>query len=434
MNKNRQKKNAAIGAFLSSVIGSTVLGLSAASFSPACASALSHAQDAAQPAIARRLGAIKAINGSTITLTPDSGPEIAVTVQPNARLLRIAPGEKDVKNAASIQLSDLQVGDRVRVRGTASTDAASIAALEIIVIPTSVVAAVSEQMRQDWQKRGVGGPVTAVDPAAGTVTISTSSFAGKKSVVVHTSKSTILHRYAPDSSKPEDAKPTTLQDIHIGDQLRARGDRNADGTELTAEEIYAGNFPNVEGLIKTIDASTGVISVQDVLSKKTVQLKITTDSQLHKIPEEMARRVAMRLKAALPPGVPGAPMNSSASSSSAAPVGAAPVSGTAPAGGGTGGGGAPGGMGAGSGGARSGGGGFDFQRQLDLTPAVAVADLHKGDAVVILATEGTPSGGSTVIKLFSGVEPILQAAPSGSQAMMLAPWSLGGAPGGDAGP
>ena len=45
-----------------------------------------------------------------------------------------------------------------------------------------------------------------------------------------------------------------------------------------------GNFPNVEGLIKSIDASTGVISVQDVVSKKTVQLKITADSQLHKIP------------------------------------------------------------------------------------------------------------------------------------------------------
>jgi hypothetical protein len=425
MNKKRHKKNAAIVAFLS-----MVMGVSAASFSSeSFASAIP--QDAAQPAIARRLGAIKAINGSTITLAPDSGPEIAVTVQPNARLLRIAPGEKDPKNATPIQLSDLQVGDRVRVRGTASADASSIAALEIIVIPTSVVAAVGEQMRQDWQKRGIGGPVTAVDPAAGTVTISTSSFAGKKSIVVHISKSTILHRYAPDSAKPEDAKLTTLQDIHIGDQLRARGDRNADGSELTAEEIYAGNFPNVEGLIKTIDASTGVISVQDVLSKKTVQLKITGDSQLHKIPAEMANRFAARVKAALPPGMPGAPMNSSASSSSGAPAGAAPASGTGSAGGGTPGGGM--GAGVGAGGARS-GGGFDFQRLLDQTPAVALADLHKGDAIVVLATEGTPSGGSTVIKLFSGVEPILQAVPSGSQAMMLAPWSLGGAPGGDAGP
>ncbi len=430
MKQKRQKKNAAILAFLV-----TLTGVSAVNFSsPAFASAVGAAQDAAQPAVTRRIGSIKAVSGNSITLTPDSGPAIAVTVQPSARLLRIAPGEKDLKTATPIQLSDLQVGDRVRVRGTASADGASIAALEIIVIPAAVVAAVSEQMRQDWQKRGLGGPVTAVDPAAGTVTISTSSFAGKKSIVVHTSKSTILHRYAPDSAKPEDAKPITLQDIHVGDQLRARGDRNADGTEMTAEEIYAGNFPNVEGLIKTIDASTGVISVQDVLSKKIVQLKVTPDSQLHKIPTEMAQRFAARVKAALPPGLPGASMNSSSGAAANRPstggysAGAGTTGETTPGGAGAG-----AGMAAGSAGPRSGGGGFDFQRLLDQTPAVTLADLHKGDAIVVLATEGTPSGGSTVIKLFSGVEPILQAAPNGSQAMMLAPWSLGGAPGGDSG-
>jgi hypothetical protein len=57
--------------------------------------------------------------------------------------------------------------------------------------------------------------------------------------------------------------------------------------------------------------------------------------------------------------------------------------------------------------------------------------LHKGDAVVILSTEGA-TGAGTAITLVSGVEPILQAAPNAGQAMMLAPWSLG-APSGDAG-
>jgi hypothetical protein len=400
------------------------------SFASAVEAVNAPAQDAAQPAVARRLGAIKAINGNTITLAPDSGPDVAVTVQPNARLLRIAPGEKDFKNATPIQLQDLQVGDRIRVRGQASSDGASVAALEVIVIPSSVVAAVGEQMRQDWQKRGIGGLVSSVDPAAGTVTISTSSFSGKKMIVVRTSKSTVIRRYAPDSAKPEDAKLSSLQEIHVGDQLRARGDRSADGGELAAEEIYAGNFPNVEGLIKSIDASAGTISVQDVLSKKTVQLKITADSQLHKIPAEMAQRFAARFKAALPPGIPGG------GGSSGAP---AETSSRAP-GGSTSGGAGTGGMGQSGGGASNGGapggarGGFDFQRLLDQTPAVALPDLHKGDAVAILATEGSPAGGSTVVKLFSGVEPILQAAPNGSQAMMLAPWSLGGAPGGDGGP
>jgi hypothetical protein len=423
------KKNAAIVTFLSSVIGIAGLNSSPASY----ASAASQAQDATQPAIARRIGAIKAINGNALTLTPDAGPEVAVTVQPNARLLRIAPGEKDLKNATPVQLQDLKVGDRVRVRGQAGADATSIAALEIIVIPPSVVAAVSEQVRQDWQKRGLGGPVTAVDPAAGTVTLTISSLGGKKTIIVRTSKSTVIRRYAPDSFKSEDAKLCTLHDVHVDDQVRVRGNRSADGSELAAEEIFTGIFPQFPSLIKSVDASAGTLSVQDLVNKKTVQLRITADSQLHKIPAEMAQRFANRMKSALPPGMPGAPMNSSAGPSSAA-TGATPSGGLAAGSGGMPGGGAPGGgMGGAPGGSRP-GGGFDFQRLVDQTPAVALADLHKGDAIVVLVTEGTPSGGSTVITLVSGVEPILQAVPTGSQAMMLAPWSLGGAPGGDAGP
>jgi hypothetical protein len=422
----KDKENTTIVKLLSCLIVVAVWSFSAASF----ASGMSQPQNAAQPAIAKRIGAIKTINGNVLTLAADSsGPEITVTVQPSARLLRLG-ADKDLKNATPVQLQDLQVGDTIRARGQAADDGKSIAALEIIVITRSAVQAVSDQMRQDWQKRGIGGPVSAVDPAAGTVTLSISSFGGKKTVVVNTSKGTIIHRYAPDSAKPEDAKPSTLQEIRVGDQLRARGDRSADGGVLTAEEIYSGNFPTVSGLIKSVDASAGTISVQDVVSKKTVQLKITADSQLHRIPAEMAQRFAARLKAALPPGTPGAGSNSSSSPTQPAAAGAPPASAsgrTAQGSGGTSGGGMTGG---GNPGGARGGGGFDLQRLLDQTPTVPLADLHKGDAIAALSTEGTPAGGSTVIKLFSGVEPILQAAPN---AMMLAPWSLGGAPGGDSG-
>lgn len=411
---------------IATLVFSAVIGVDP-HFLPACfAAAIGQAQDVGQPAVAKRIGAIKSINGNTIALAPDSGAEVTVTVQPNARLLRLVPGDKDLKNATAIQLQDLQVGDTIRARGQASSDGKSIAALEIIVITRSAVQAVSDQMRQDWQKRAVGGPVTAVDPPAGTVTISISSFGAKKIILVRASKNTIIRRYAPDSARPEDAKLSTLQEIQIGDQLRARGDRSADGGEMTAEEIFAGNFPVVAGLIRSVDASAGTMSVQDTISKKAVQLKITADSQLHKIPAEMAQRFAMRLKATLPPGAPGV---AQASSGGSVPPAGANARAGAPSGS-NGQGGAQGG--GGMAGARPGGGGFDLQRLLDQTPPVALADLHKGDAVAVLATQGTPSDGSTVIKLFSGVEPILQAAPSGSQAMMLAPWSLGGAPGGDA--
>jgi len=415
-------KNAIIVTFLAAVIGGAGVSL----LQSRSSWAFGQAQDASPAAVARRIGAIKAINGNAITLMPDSGPEITLTVQPNARLLRIAPGEKDLKSATPVQLQELQVGDRILVGGKLASDG-TIAASSVVVMKRTDVEARQQQDLQDWQKRGVGGLVSAVDPGAGTVTISISSFGGKKTVVVRTSKRTIIRRYAPDSVKFEDAKMSTLQDVRAGDQLRARGDRSADGSELNAEEMLTGTFPNVEGLIKSVDTSAGTISVQDVLSKKTVELKITSDSQLHKIPAEMAQRLAMRLKSALPRGVPGAGSSSPAANAQGIP-GGAPSGGMGQSGGGSSGGGRFGG------GSAGGGGGFDLQRLLDQTPAVTLSDLHKGDAVAVLATQGTPAGGSTIVKLFSGVEPILQAAPTGSQAMMLAPWNLGGAPGGDAGP
>jgi hypothetical protein len=418
------------------IVFSATVGIAAASAS-LVALAPSQTQESGQPAVARRIGAIKAINGTSITLTPDSGPDIAVTVQPNARILKIAPGAKDLKGAATVQLTDLQVGDRIRVRGQASADGASIAALEVIVIPHSDIEAKHEQERQDWQKRGLGGLVSAVNAAASTVTISVTGIGGKKDITVHTSPTTVIRRYSPDSVKFDDAKPSTLQEIHPGDQLRARGDRSPDGSELTAEEIVSGSFRNVAGLVNVVDASTGTLTVQDLLSKKPVQLKITADSQIHKLPPEMAQRIAARLKGAAAagiPGVAGASAGGSSSGSGNAAGGGSPGGGMRPggsAGGGTMGSGdmGAGGMGAGM---RS-GGAPDFQQILSRTPALTLADLHKGDAVLVVATEGSASSAPTAITLVSGVEPILQAAPSGSQAMMLAPWNLGGAPGGDAG-
>src|SRR6202163_4874028 len=173
-------KQAAIGTIVFSVI--SIVG---PDLRPECfGAAAGQAQVAGQAAVVRRIGAIKTIQGNAITLTPDSGPDVAVTVQPNARLLRIAPGEKDLKNATPMQLQDLQVGDRVRVRGQASADGASVAAVEVIVIPHSDLEARHEQEQQDWQKRGLGGLVSAVDPAAGTVTISVTSPGGKKDIAV----------------------------------------------------------------------------------------------------------------------------------------------------------------------------------------------------------------------------------------------------------
>jgi len=400
-------------ALIFSVAGST--GILLVSVSHAMPSA-AQAQEATPNAAGKAIGAVKAINGNAITLTPDSGPDVNVSVQPATQILRIAPGDKTLSNATPIQLQDLQVGDRVRVTGKLSDDNQTLLAAKIVAIKRSDLEARHQQDLQDWQKRGVDGLAISVDAASGAITISVRN----KSIVIHTSSATVIRRYPPDSVKFDDAKPSTLREIHPGDQVRARGDRSADGSEVTAEEVVSGWFRNVAGTINSVDASSSALSVHDLLSKKTLLIKITPDSQLRKLPPEMAQRIAMRLKGAAAGGVPGAASGSASGSATtttnqtARPAGS--PSGMAP--GGNGGGGRPGGA-------------PDFQQMLSRIPAVSLSDLHKGDAVVLVSTEGT-AGEGTVITLLSGVEPILQAAPGASSYSILTPWSLS-APSGDTG-
>jgi len=392
----------------------------------ACAVPDARAQ-AAQIAPAKAVGTVKAASGKNITLAAEGGSDVAVVVQDGARLLRIEPGQTDLKTAAPLQLEDLQPGDRILVRGTTGPDGKSLLAVSVIAMKKADIADKRAHEREEWQKRGVGGLVSAVDPAAGVVTISTSALGANKSVTVHVSKDTILRRYAPGSMKFDDATSAPIDQIKVGDQLRARGVRNTDGSELTADEIVSGSFRNISGTIGSIDAGASTITVSDLATKKPVVVKVNDTSQLRKLPPAMAQRIAARLKGTSPGGQPTA-------SADGASQGASPSSGPAaaverPAGGqrqaGAGGASQVGG-GQGAGGP---GGPPDLQQAIGRMPPATLADLQKGDAVMIVATSGSPSGNVVAITLLAGVEPILQA--SGGQSI-LTPWSLSGAPGGDA--
>jgi hypothetical protein len=365
------------------------------------------AQAAQQNATARPVGTIKSISGNSITLTTGTGTDVIIVIQESARLVRVAPGQKDLKDAAEIQLQDLQVGDRLLVRGNLADDGKSVLAASVIAMKKTDIAEKQVHEREEWQRHGVGGLVNSVDANTGAIAITTNALGPNKDVVIHISKDTILRRYAPDSVKFDDAKPGLLKEIVAGDQLRARGTRSADGKELTADEIVSGSFRNIAGPITAMDPGASTISVQDLLSKKTITLKITADSQLRKLPPPIAQRIAMRLK-----GAPADTVSNASAPTAAAPRGEDSQSG-------------------GPGGGRAGGG--DLQQVIGRMPQSTLADLQKGDAVMIVATLGALESKSTVITLLGGVEPILEASPKNSASTLLSPWSLGSAPGGDAG-
>jgi len=352
--------------------------------------------------VTRIVGTIKSTQADSLTLTPDSGGEVTAKLSSSTKILRVPPGEKDLKNATPLQAQDLQPGDRVLVRGQSSADGHSISALAVIVMKQADVSARQQRDREDWQKRGVGGLVTAADPAAGTITISSAGLGGNHNIVIRTTKSTTARRYAPDSVKFDDARPAALDQINAGDQLRARGTRSADGNEVTAEEIVFGSFRNIAGTVTSIDAVSNSMTVQDSIGKGSVVVKVAPDSQIKKLPSEMAQRIALRLK--------GGTGDESGQGSGPGQRPALPPKV------------APGAQGQGANTPS------DLQRFLGRMPNSTLADLQKGDAIMIVSTQSADPGTVTAITVLAGVEPILTAAPTRG-AMMLSPWSLGGAAG-----
>ena len=360
-----------------------------------CGTVLMAQAPAAAPAAARQIGTVTAVAGNSLTLKTDAGQEISVAVADGARILQLAPGSTDLKTAQTITLADIAVGDRVLVSGKAGDTAGAFSASRVILMKSSDIAQKHEMEQADWQKRGTGGIVSAVDPATGTLTVTV----GAKKIAVNTSSKTQFRRYAGDSVKFEDAKPGTLAQIQVGDQLRVLGTKSDDGTSLQAEVVVSGSFKNLAGLIATLDAAKGTLTLKDLATKKVVTVMITANSNVRTLPPQAAAMFAARAKGAAGAGGSGA--------------------------------GVPQGSGQGdtSGGGRPGGGGRaggDLSQLVSRLPNKTIADLKVGDAVMIVASQPDPGSNSvTAVTLLSGVEPILAATP-GAPSMTLSPWSLGG--------
>src|SRR5215470_7317830 len=108
-------------------------------------SCVAQAQQAA-PGAVRKIGTIKSISGNSLVLKTDAGPEVNVTVPDSARILRLAPGQTDLRSAAPAELKDLQVGDRILL--SAAVEADPLVASRVVVMKQGDVAQSQQQQLQ----------------------------------------------------------------------------------------------------------------------------------------------------------------------------------------------------------------------------------------------------------------------------------------------
>jgi hypothetical protein len=369
----------------------------------------------------RPIGVVTEIQPGRLTLHTDAGQSLAVSLPDGVSVLQVPPGAKSLKEAAKIEASDISVGDRVLIVGPVSADQKSVTAKSVIVMSKTALAKARESERLEWEQHGIAGVVKAIDPATKEITLAVHNphpTPGNLThpLIVSLAPGASLLRYAPDSIKFSDAKPSGFGQIKVGDQIRALGAKSADETHFTAEKLVSGTFRNIGATVISVDSSQGTITVKDLATGKPVLVHTNTDSQLHQLTPTVADAIATFNAGSTEKQTPGEQ---------------GPRPGGEPArAGGYQGHGRPGG--ARSGNATGGAPLGDFNQMLEHMPPLSLSELKPGEPLIVVSTEGSEPSQVSAIAVLSGVEPILRARPKGSSEVALGPWdmSMGGGDGG----
>ena len=328
------------------------------------------------------MGEVTAVNTDQrgVVLKDDKGSLVTVSIGEKTSLLRIPPGETDLKKAARITFADIGVGDRLLAVGAKSE--AKMEARTIVVMNKADLAQKQQRDQEEWQKRGIAGLVAAVDPPGRAFTAT----AGDKKYKVASTDRTEYRRYAADSARYSDSKESAFAELKPGDQVRVLGSKDEATLTVTAERIVFGTFARVAGLINAVNAESGEIKLTDLISKKPVTIQVTARSNIRRLPEAMASALAQRLHGGQ--GVPGPAAT-------------------------------------GRGGAPFAGQGTDLSQILDRLPAVSAADLKPGSAIILTGSQADAAH-ITAITIVSGIEPIVTSGAASVQDL-IGGWNLGGA-------
>jgi hypothetical protein len=345
----------------------------------------------AAPAIAGVIGEVKNIDtaANQIIVRADNGVLFTVKLSERTKYKRSAPGAKTLDNATTITLADVGSGDRVWAYGRVSAEQKTVPAQMLVVMSKADLAKKQEQERAEWRRRGVSGIVASLNPSTQEITVSSRTLAGTpQSVIVPVTDKVMMRRYPPDTiPKYSDAKPSKFEEVKVGDQLRALGDKTADGTHLTAEEVVFGTFRIAGGTVTAIDPATNQIKINDLQTKKALTIILKPESVLRRYPEG-----GMLGGGTGGPGGPGAAAGAQGQAQGQ----------TQPRPQGAGGSGGPQG-----GGMRMGGGGMNMADLLERLPIISINELKVGDTVIMSSLQGSDPTQLTAISLVTGIQPLL---------------------------
>ncbi|MBC7798933.1 MAG: hypothetical protein H7Z37_18845 [Pyrinomonadaceae bacterium] len=353
------------------------------------------------------LGEITAIDAANnqISLKTKDG-DISAALNAATEYKKVSPeNPTDLKAATLTTLGEIGIGDRIIAQGKTADDKKSIATRRVYVMTKADITKRQTADRDEWTKNGIAGRVTAVNAANNEITVATRGLGGSQSTIVKSTDKTIFRRYAAGSVKFNDAVVSSVSTIQVGDQLRARGAKNVDGSEITVAEVVSGTFKMIAGKIEAIDLAKSEVTIKDQQTAKSVVITVGKDTLLRKFTPERAQMLAM-MQNAQSSGQPTITMEQGGRPPRSNPNAAQMPSNS------TGGGDSAdsqprqprrNGM------MRTRETGGDVDSMVEKLPGLTLSELKIGDAIAVSSTSGADANRVTAIKLVAGVEPFLTA-------------------------
>jgi hypothetical protein len=305
--------------------------------------------------------------GKSAKIRTESGEVVALKVDDNTTCIRIPAGEKSLGNATAIQFADIAVGDRVLAHGIRAEN--EFLGQRLIVLTKSEIEKKRERDLDEWRRRGIGGFVRGVNAQTAEIDLELRG-QGAGSRVSVASAAARFRRYSPGSLKFEDAGPSNLSELKTGDQLRALGDKSADGRSFKAETIVSGAFKTIGATVVEVNLQANELKVTTLDKKEPMVISITKDTSVSRIPQPIALTLAQKAAASNRPPAAGPAPNTQRPAANQ---------------------------------------NIDVQQVIDSLPKISAADLKPGDVLAVTSAVEKDPGRLTAIKLVAGVDLVLKA-------------------------
>jgi hypothetical protein len=247
--------------------------------------------------------------------------------------------------------------------GKVEAEQKSVPARHVIVMKRGELAQRQQREREEWRRRGMAGRISAVNPQAHELTVQVRAAGGERPLTVAVADKATLRRYAYDTVRFTDAQPSTFDALKVGDQIRALGERSADGTRFSAEQVVSGSFRMIGGRVLSVNASDSEIVVRNLQTEQPVTIKIKAGSTLRRMTPEHVPMLLQRR----PPGD------------------------------------------------ASQGPGAGFDDPVERLPAIAFDDVKEGDTVIVSSPVGPYPARATAILLVAGAEALISQPQGGRQ-------------------